>query len=206
MHAFTLRTKKRQEFNTLRGCAAKPMRRAGVELRSFTLCEDEVPLSQHQAQLSSQHIRPFVPFMHLRIGVGQRRTARQHDFEGLQPAAAAAKWNVSLPMPLDRTQMNSGIARCRSTHQLIQRNSMRAGQRQQQLQIWPALSGFQTRERTNGNARGLRQIRQSQGPAQTQRLQARTNTGQNIFGLVTHEPSLPFQQQRLPVWRSAAHA
>ncbi len=90
--------------------------------------------------------------------------------------------------------MQARIACGGRANQLVQGNPVHFRQWQQQLQVGPALPGFQPGQRTHRNPGGLRQGREGGVAAQAQRPEPGPHRCKDVIDLVFHPSSLPLRQ------------
>lgn len=140
MRLLALRAEKMQDFHHLFIGRPEPMGFGSVELRDFTGVEDNLVRSQDETQIPGEDIEPFV------AGVGdQLRWARtDHLLEDLHAAGIARQRNDGTAVPASaRGEVNPGIACSGSTDELVQRDPVRSGKRQQHIEGGTTLPRFE---------------------------------------------------------------
>jgi hypothetical protein len=180
MHPLALLTKQADELHGSAVSAGEPVRRVGVEFRSFARAKFKVLVAQHQTQSSVKDVQPFITLMNTRIGIGPTVITRQHHLEGLQSAWSAGERNSRHAAVGDGPQMNSRIPGRRCADKIIEGNSVQPRKWEQDFEIWPALAGFKAGEGTDRYSGGQGHIAEGEVPFRTERPKPGADRPENI--------------------------
>jgi hypothetical protein len=129
VHALALAAEDGQELDGLAVRAAEPVRHPGVELGRLPLRQDQVVLTEDQAEPAVQDVEPLVPLVGFGVGlVG--RTGRDDVLERLESAGLPAQRQDGLPAAvLERAGVDPRVAGGRGADQFVQRHPVGPGQR-----------------------------------------------------------------------------
>jgi hypothetical protein len=125
-----------------------------VKLRHLPGSVDQVIVAEKQPRFSAQHVQPLMALMGLRLRGGLAR--RDEDLPRLHPSGLWGEWNDGAAVHPAGLQPRPRVADIGGADQLVERNPVRLGEREQQLQAWPALTGLQPRQGALRNPGRLR--------------------------------------------------
>ena len=180
MHALTLRAEEAEEFDGRRAGSPEPVRDAGVELGRLTRSQQKVVLAENNPQLAAQDVQPLVALVHLQVRFLAGATRGDDQLVRLQPARTAGEWQHRHPVAGKGLCVDAWIAGRRCADQLIERDLVGLGERQEQLEVRPALSRLEPRERADRDTRRSREIGQGHVALLAQGAQPRPNRGQDL--------------------------
>ena len=125
-----MRPEQVQDFNGGGAGGPEPMRFAGIELGDLAGAEGEVALPEDEAELAGEDVEPFVAGMPDQLGFA----GREDLLEDLDPARVLRQGHQhAAPLPAVRLEVHAGIAGRRRRDELVQRDAVRAGQRDEQV-------------------------------------------------------------------------
>lgn len=186
MHPLALLPEQADEFDGFSVGAGEPMGCAGVEFRGFASAEFEVFVAQHQPQPSVEDVKPFVAFVHTRIGLGAAGITSEHHLEGLQTTRAARERNSRHAAMGDGPQVNSRIPGGRGADQIIKGNTVQPCQGQQDVEVRPALAGFQPGQGADRYSGGGGHFSEGEIPFRTECPKPGPDSSKNIIKLMCH--------------------
>ena len=102
------------------------------------------------------------------------------------PPARRVSGSMVMPLPGDRAQVDARVAGGRGVDELVERDAVRPGQREQQLQGRPAGAGLQPGQRADRDAGRRRQVGQRGLALLAQRPQPRADRGEGLVEVVVH--------------------
>ena len=137
VHAFALRAEEGEHLDGTRAGTAEPVRRPGVELRHLAGGHDQVELAEAEPQLAGEHVHPLVPL----VVCADRDAAPPGGMIILYAAARRplGERDQRAAVALDGARSDARVVGGRCADEVVQRQSVRAGERQQQLQGRSAL-------------------------------------------------------------------
>ena len=141
MHPLPLPTEETQQLHWFTVRATEPVRQPGVELCDLPGTQVQIVLGQHQTQPPRQDVQPLVPLVRTRLGLPS--VPWQDHLVRLQRAGLAGQRYVGHGLPALRAEPNSRVSRLGCADELVQRDLVRLGQRQQQLKTRLALPRLQ---------------------------------------------------------------
>ena len=100
-----------------------------------------------------------------------------------------------MPSCSDRAAVHPGVGRCRGVDQVVERDAVGPGQRQQQFQRGPAPAGLQPRQRAHRDAGGPRRPRRGSRSRSVRSARSRGPTVSQDVVIGGMRPSLPYRQR-----------
>lgn len=179
--------------------AAQPVRQGGVELGGLAGSQCQVPLTGHEPQVSGEHVEPFEAFVDLRSRFDWFRPGGDDHLERVYTSRSPGQGHERHPEPSDRLEVDARVASARGTDEIVQRNVIGTGKRQQQFQARPALPALQPGQGALRNAGRRREVGKGDAACTTQRTQPRPHRVEHDFiRLAIHTVILPLPQDCVP--------
>ena len=186
--ALTLAPEEAEEFDRCVVGVAEPVRNSSVEFGGFSGGEHQVLLAKDESEFAAEHVKPVIALVRPRVRRTWPSAGRQHILVRLHPSGTARQRDERHPVPLDRAQVDARISGFGRTDQLIQLDPVDPGQRQEQLERRPALSGFEAGEGADGDVCGRRQRCQRGVALLPQRAEPGSDRGQDAVQVILHGP------------------
>lgn len=143
-----------QDFHCFGVGGAEPVGFTGVELGHLARPESDLALPEDEAELASEHVEPFVAG----VGYQSRFAVREYLLEDLDPARVLRQRDEDASaFPAPRLQMDPRITGGRSRHQLVQRDAVGAGERDEKVERRAPPARLQARQRAHGDPGVLRE-------------------------------------------------
>lgn len=128
-----MRSEQVQDFYGGSAGGPKPVRFAGVEFGDLAGAEGEVAFSEDEAELAGEDVEPFVAGMRDELWF----PGGENLLEDLDPAWVLSKgYQDAASFPAVWLQVHAGVAGRRRCHQLVKRDVVRSGQRDEQVKGW----------------------------------------------------------------------
>lgn len=172
MGPFALLAHQAEELDRPRTRRTKPVRRAGVELGNLSGHEDEVVLSEDEAESSVEHERPVVTLVGTQVRLGVVSTFRQDELVGLDASGSARQRDDRASVAgQDRSQVDARVAGRRCVHEFVQRHPVGAREWQKLFERRSSKPRLQPRQRADRYAGLLGEVGQGDVSALAQLLQ-----------------------------------
>ena len=154
------------------------MREPGVELCDFSGSHGDVVVGEDQTHLPAEHVEPFVALVGAELGF--LAFGWDDHFPGVRSAWLLGQGDHDATFADLRREPDPGITDLRGSDQLVERNLVGLGDRQEQFEAGFALTGFQPGQGALGDPSRCGQFGEGHAPLGSHSLEARPDFGQHV--------------------------